>query len=91
MTTVRLGPRRLVFREGTTADSLYNVTSGVVKIYKSTPDGRRQVTGFLFPGDFLGFVQRQSYAYSAVTLTKTELCRFKRSELEQLIEELPQL
>ena len=33
---------------------MFNVVRGVIKLYKLLPDGRRQITGFLFPGDFLG-------------------------------------
>ena len=40
--------------EGEPAEFLFNVTSGSVRVYKLLPDGRRQITGFLFAGDFLG-------------------------------------
>ena len=43
-----------LFGEGDAADALYNVTAGTVKLYKLLPDGRRQILGFLFPGDFVG-------------------------------------
>jgi len=52
-------------------------------------DGRRQITGFLAPGDFLGLAARQTYAYSAEAITEADLCRFKVGELETLLEEMP--
>ena len=91
MKTVTFAPRRLIFMETAPAASLYNVTDGVVKIYKMMPDGRRQVTGFLFPGDFLGLIQNETYAYSAESVTETRLCQFPRVRLETLLKELPTL
>jgi len=91
MKTVTFAPHRLIFMETAPAASLYNVTDGVVKIYKMMPDGRRQVTGFLFPGDFLGLIQNDSYAYSAEAVTETRLCQFPRVRLEMLLRELPKL
>ena len=91
MKTVTFAPRRLIFMETAPAASLYNVTDGVVKIYKMMPDGRRQVTGFLFPGDFLGLIQNETYAYSAEAVTETRLCQFPRVRLEALLKELPTL
>ena len=67
------------------------MTEGAVKIYKMLPDGRRQITGFLFPGDFLGLVFNETYAYSAESLMPTKLCRFPRHKLESLLDELPKL
>ncbi len=78
--------RHIIFLEGDAADVVYNVTKGAVRLYKLTPDGRRQITGFLLPGDFLGLGSREGYAYSAEAITDVELCRFKRDKLENLFD-----
>jgi CRP/FNR family transcriptional regulator len=88
---LRAAPHRLIFEEGEPADHVFTVTDGAVKIYKTLKDGRRQVTGFLFPGDFLGLLDNNVYAYSAETLTPAQFCRFPRSALEALLKELPRL
>lgn len=62
-----------------------------MKIYKLLGDGRRQVTGFLFAGDFLGLIHNEAYAYSAEALAPTKLCRFPRRKLEALLDEMPNL
>jgi len=80
-----------IFDEGEVADHRFNVISGSVKIYKLMSDGRRQIVGFLFPGDFLGLSQSEVYAYSAESITDTELCRFPRSGLEDLVNRIPAL
>jgi CRP/FNR family transcriptional regulator len=91
MNTVTIEARRPLFDEAEPAEYVYNVTSGALKIYKLLPDGRRQITGFLFPGDFVGLVHNDVYAYSAEALTRTDLCRFPRHKLESLLTEIPQL
>jgi CRP/FNR family transcriptional regulator len=91
MQTVAIAPQRLIFVETDPAKNVFNLTDGVVKIYKMMVDGRRQITGFLFPGDFLGLVHNESYAYTAETVTETKLCQFPRGKLEALLDELPNL
>lgn len=83
----------IIFEEGDPAQHVFNVTSGVVKIYRLFPDGRRQVIGFLFPGDFLGLTGSTSsqFSFSAETLTETDLCRFERSKLEMVLTKYPKL
>ena len=77
--------------EGEPADYLFNVTRGAVELYKLLPDGRRQVTGFLFAGDFLGIALNDSYAYSAEAVGQVSLCRFPRKKLEGLLDRFPKL
>ena len=90
-TTVELGPGEPLFDESTPADHVFNVTDGAMKVYKLLPDGRRQITGFLFAGDFLGFANDDAYAYSAEAVTHVGLCRFQRRKLEALLRQHPKL
>jgi CRP/FNR family transcriptional regulator len=80
-----------ILHEGDPATDLFNVVSGAVKLYKLLPDGRRQMTGFLFPGDFLGIALNDTYVYTAEALTEVRLCRFPRPKLEALLAEIPAL
>ena len=77
--------------EGEPAESLFNITSGAVKPYKLLPDGRRQSTGFLFEGDFLGSVLNDYYSYTAEAVNDVTLCRFPKARFEALLEEFPKL
>ena len=86
-----LAPGDPLFDEGEPADHVFNVTAGAVKIYKLLADGRRQMTGFLFPGDFLGLANQEIYAYSAEAVTHTTLCRFPRRKLERLLDLYPKM
>ena len=91
VTTLELGPGDPLFDEGEPAKHVFNVTAGAAKVYKLLPDGRRQMTGFLFPGDFLGLANDESYAYSAEAVTYTTLCRFPRRKFEQFLEGYPRM
>ncbi|MCW5750548.1 MAG: helix-turn-helix domain-containing protein [Alphaproteobacteria bacterium] len=90
-TTLKLEPRRMVFEEGAPAEYVYNITSGAVSLSKSLADGRRQITGFLYPGDFLGLTHNVAYAYTAETLTHVCICRFPRKKFEEMLLALPQM
>jgi CRP/FNR family transcriptional regulator len=80
-----------LFHEGDRAGQVFNVTKGAVKLYKLLPDGRRQVMGFMFPGDFLGITINDEHAFSAEALERTRLCRFTRGRFDDFVEEHPEL
>ena len=77
----------ILFDEGEPAKNVYNLTQGCLKLYKLLPDGRRQVTGFLFAGDFVGLANSDDYIYSAEAVSDVALCRFEKGKLEHLMNE----
>ena len=91
MSAVHLTPKQILFIESDPATHHYTITEGVISIAKSMPDGRRQVVGFLFPGDFVGAVDALDYNFTAQAVTKVELCRFARPSFETLAEEFPEI
>ena len=91
VTRIRVEPERAVFYEWDSAEHVFNVTDGTVRLSKMLPDGRRQVTGFLSTGDFLGIAYSDSYAYTAEAISPLSLCRFPRHKLEALFDEFPGL
>lgn len=80
-----------IIDEGEPSDYVFNVTGGAVKLFKLLPDGRRQITGFLFEGDFIGMAMNDTYAYSAEAVGPVSLCRFNRRKLEDLLDRFPKL
>ncbi len=80
-----------VFEEGDPSEYVYNVSEGAIRLYKLLPDGRRQITGFLLPGAFLGLALRETYSYGAEAVTDSHLCQFRTSELKQLFLDFPEL
>ncbi len=90
-TEVSLNPRQNVFLEGDPADAVFNITRGMVRASKGMSDGRRQITGFLYPGDFLGVTLHNAYVYTAEAVTGVTLCRFRGPKLRALFDDFPKL
>jgi len=82
-----------LYREGDTFQSVYAVRSGSLKAYKTTEDGREQVTGFYFPGEILGMdgISNNTHASSARALETASVCEIPFSSLEELSALMPTL
>jgi CRP/FNR family transcriptional regulator len=80
-----------LFTEGDEADGIYEVVSGMLRLYKLLPDGRRQITGFLSAGQILGLAPRGTHIYSAEAINDVSLCRYPRIGLDRLIDDVPAL
>lgn len=90
-TMQRLQPEQSVFHEGDPARRVFMVTHGALKLYTLLADGRRQITGFMFPGDFLGVSVEDEYAFTVEALEETELWWFSRGAFDRFIGEHPQV
>lgn len=83
--------RDLLVGEGEDAGSFFSLTEGAVKLVRRMPDGRQQILGFAFAGDFVGLAQRGHYGYGVEALSAGAACRFPRAGLERLTEHFPPL
>lgn len=88
---VTLTAGAVLTREGDAAPYVFNITSGSLRVYKLLPDGRRQITGFLFAGDFLGLAIGELYVFSAEAMEPTTVCRFRKGPFRALVESSPPL
>ncbi len=84
-------PRETLFRQDELANSVFNLTEGVVRLYKLTPDGRRQIVGFAIPGDFLGLALADRYGFSVDAIVPTKACRFAREAFSHFVDAKPHL
>jgi CRP/FNR family transcriptional regulator len=84
---VQLAPGQPLFHEGDPATRVFTLTNGTLKLYTLLPDGRRQVTGFMHPGDFLGITVADEHAFSAEALEPSRLCWFPRTRFDDFTEE----
>lgn len=75
---------RAILAEGEPNDSLYVVVRGSFRLSKVLEDGRRQITGFLFKGDFVGVRATEAAAYTAEALEESLVCKFSHSFLDEL-------
>ena len=82
-----------LYREGDEFQSVYAVRSGTLKAYKTTDDGREQVTGFYFPGEILGMdgISNNAHASSAKALETAAICEIPFTSLEKLSALMPNL
>lgn len=80
-----------IILQGDPAGMVYNIREGSVRLYKLLPDGRRQIVGFLLPGDFLGLALSDHYAFGADTVEPVSACRFDRAAFIAMTEEKPHL
>jgi CRP/FNR family transcriptional regulator len=82
-------PGSTFINEGDPATNFFNVTRGTAKLYKLLPDGRRQITGFVTVGHFLGLAVSDTYAFSAEAIDDVRYCRFSRRKLRALLDDFP--
>ena len=78
-----------IFSEHDTADHLFGLSRGVVRIYKMLPDRRRQVLTFALPGEFLSPPLGRHFLFSADAIGEVSLCRFRREALVEFVQSSP--
>lgn len=88
-TLQRAAAGETVFSEGDDADGIYEVVTGMLRLYKLLPDGRRQITGFLSAGQIMGLAPEGSHVYSAEAINDVTLCRYPRAGFDRLLDEVP--
>ena len=84
---------REINTEGDEIDHLFVVKTGWVYNYVDLPDGRRQITRVLLPGDIVGFPDL-AFQHSTTCLRAAEdvcLCPFPKRKLDVIFEESPRL
>ena len=85
----RVPKGKAIMVEGEPNDELFIVVSGSFRLSKYLEDGRRQVTGFLFKGDFSGVRACAESAYTAEALEDSMVCRFPHSYLDEVSKSCP--
>jgi CRP-like cAMP-binding protein len=83
-TVAHFGAHETIFAEGDTANCVYKVLSGAVRLCKMLADGRRQITDFALTGDHFGFEWGREHAITAEALGPVVALRCPRSRLERL-------
>jgi len=87
----RLMPGEGVFWEGDAADHVFILVEGCLRVYRTLPDGRRAILGFLYRGDLLGVSCRGRYLFTAEAVSPVKLRRFPRRRFHQVVDETPHL
>jgi CRP/FNR family transcriptional regulator len=87
----RLDCGAALFWQGDTAHDLFEIVSGALRTVRVLSDGRRVITGFLFPGDVVGVSLKDRYPASVEAIAPTEVRRLARHRFEAVIERRPSL
>lgn len=82
---------KVFIEEGETASHFYDVNLGDVRVFKSLSDGRRQITGFMGVGHFLGVSAGGKYAFTAEAMNEVHVCRFDRAAIKGVFDRFPAL
>src|SRR5215217_5263658 len=81
-----MGARRHIIREGDRPDHVHLVVEGWAARYKLLPDGARQITAFLIPGDFcdLHVTILGEMDHSITTVTRAKVAYIPRRTMDEL-------
>ncbi len=77
---------QVVIWEGEDSSVCANIVAGVLKVTSSTADGREQIVGLLFPGDFVGQLFRNEASLTVTTLSDADLCIYPRQKFESALD-----
>ena len=81
-----------VFLQGDSADEVFLIKGGRIKLTKVLEDGTELMLDIRKPGDFVGenmFSEENQYPVSAVCLEDTLTCGFTRTQFEELVLQHP--
>lgn len=84
-------PGTEIMAQGQSSTHLFTCLRGMGLRYKTVSNGRRQVIGFVLPGDFIGLQAgvMSEMCHSVEASTPMRLCTFNRSELWNLFKSHP--
>jgi len=83
-----------LFRQGEPAESMYLIKKGLVKLWRTSPEGRVITLGIRNAGDFLGetaLLETGEYPVTATCLEPTLTCGIDRKNFEALVAKHPPL
>jgi CRP-like cAMP-binding protein len=87
----RLRAEQVLVHEGCRTDMVYLILNGMAARYKLLPNGRRQILGFLVPGDVcdLQFLDMGKTDHSVGLLSDSEIVRIPLQTFRNLIQSFP--
>lgn len=81
----------VLFHECDPAEHYFKVVTGAIRSSKLLADGRRHVSEFYLPGDFIGLDATDSYLFSAEAMADTTVVRYVRRKVEALAFQEPRV
>jgi CRP/FNR family cyclic AMP-dependent transcriptional regulator len=93
-TTVTYSKTSIIFLQGSPADLLFWILSGLVKTYCPTPDGKPVLARVAGPGDIIGYADivgpdgRNVQAFEARAINKCRVALFTREHVMSILQKL---
>ncbi|MDF2856878.1 MAG: transcriptional regulator [Neobacillus sp.] len=78
-----------IFREGEQSETLFVVNEGLIKLTKTSAEGKEQIVRLLFPGDFFGLIsllRNEKQNVNAETIGKTVICSIDKKDFLKTME-----
>jgi CRP/FNR family transcriptional regulator len=72
------------------ATHVHWVRSGLLRLYQTLANGKRQIVGFAFPGEFVDLAAEHEYRFGAQAVTDSELRTMPRAEFRAAARTHPQ-
>ena len=88
---LRFARNETIFSEGEEAAFSYRVVSGAIRLCKHLIDGRRQISDFVLPGDYCGFLQLDEHRFTAEATSDLEVTAYPHRQVEVLGESMPSM
>jgi CRP-like cAMP-binding protein len=84
---------QILFFEGGSAQHVFALHTGLVKVVKSLENGKDRITRVLFPGELFGLeaLTETVYPLTAVTLRDCEICAASRDEFLEFLHANPDI
>lgn len=89
--TLSVPAGKTIVIEGDPIDHYFRIRSGSVRLYKSVPDGRRQIIDFLGPNACFGLVGLLNHAYSVEAISDVVMIRYAKRHLQAAMQDEPEL
>ena len=71
-------------RAGEPRQHVYTITAGALRLVRTLADGRRQISGFVLPGDFLGLSGSDHHRYDIEAIADSRVCRVGVAQMREL-------
>ncbi len=78
-------------RNGEPRAHVFTVTEGALRLVRTLADGRRQVNGFVLPGDYVGLSGSDHHRYDIEAIADSRVCRVPTTQMRDLRQRYPHL
>ena len=90
-TVISLAREQVLFYESDPAEHYFKVLTGALRCTKVLADGRRHVSEFYLPGDFIGLDAESNYLFTAEAMTEASIARYTRRSVDALALQEPRI